>query len=62
MAGGRPGNVAVEALDYGAGHALCAAHPSRDLVARKEITRLAGWAEQLRQVLFDAKPPRTPTP
>ena len=39
----------------GAGHALCAAHLLRDLTAIKEIARHAGWAEQFRRVLLDAK-------
>ena len=39
----------------GTGHALCVAHLLRDLTAIKEIARHAGWAEQFRRVLLDAK-------
>ena len=39
----------------GAEHALCAAHLLRDLAAINEIVRHAGWAEQFRRVLLDAK-------
>ena len=42
--------------NYGAGHAVCAAHLLRDLNAIKEaIPRHACWAEQSRRLLLDAK-------
>jgi len=41
--------------NYGAGHAVCAAHLLRDLNAIKELPRHANWAEAFRRMLLDAK-------
>lgn len=41
--------------NYGAGHAVCAAHLLRDLNAITQIPRHAVWAEQFRRLLLDAK-------
>lgn len=41
--------------NYGAGHAVCAAHLLRDLHAITQIPRHAVWAEQFRRLLLDAK-------
>ena len=41
--------------NYGAAHALCAAHLLRDLNAVAELARHAAWAAEFRHVLLDAK-------
>lgn len=41
--------------NYGATHAVCAAHLLRDLNAITQIPQHAVWAEQFRRVLLDAK-------